>query len=106
MGGAFPTRTRSTLPSDIHEPEIWKEIAYNFAKGLTNIIDIVQPDVIILGGSVSTYFDRFKAPLATYLSSMSTPLTPVPPIIEAARPEKAVLYGCYDLVKMRHGPFH
>lgn len=91
------------LAADIHEPEIWDEIAHNLAKGVTNLIDIVQPDVIILGGSVSAYFDRFKKPLLSYLEAMAGPLTPVPPIIEASRPEEAVLYGCYDLAKIRHG---
>ena len=94
------------LAVDIHEPEIWDAISHNLAKGITNLIDVIQPDVIVLGGSVSAYFDRFKKPLLKELSSMAGPLTPVPPIIEAGRPEEAVLYGCYDLAKMRHGTIH
>ncbi len=91
------------LAADIHEHEVWQAIAHNLAKGLTNLIDIIQPEIIVLGGSVSDYFDRFEAYLIEELRTYAGPLTPVPPIIKAARPDEAVLYGCYDLAKMRYG---
>jgi hypothetical protein len=31
-------------------------------------------------------------------------MLPVPPIIEAQRPEEAVIYGCYELARKTYGP--
>lgn len=85
--------------SEITDPQIWKTIAKNIAVGLIDLIAIIQPEVIILGGGVGTHFDKFKKPLQKELDKYSLPLVPIPPIRQARYPEEAVVYGCYQLAK-------
>lgn len=81
----------------------WSHIARNLSRGIVELIAVIQPDVIIFGGSVGRYFERFQAPLHRYLKQYEMPLVTIPPLREAARPEEAVIYGCYDLAKERYG---
>lgn len=89
---------------DIKDEQAWKTIAHNLALGLVGLIAFMQPDVIVLGGSVGNHLTHYKSYLDKELQKFSTPLTPTPPILEAQRPETAVLYGCYDLARARYGP--
>ena len=91
------------LAKDIKDEKTWRHIAHDIAVGLIDIIAVVQPQVVVLGGSVATYFDRFDDLLNEALQRYEVPLIPIPPIIHAARPEQAVVYGCYDLAKMTYG---
>lgn len=84
---------------DIHDAHTWQIIAQNISVGLLDLSAIIQPDVIILGGSVSDHLDRFEKYLKADMQQYATPLTPVPPIQEAARPHAAVVYGCYHLAQ-------
>lgn len=88
---------------EIEDETTWKVIAHNLGLGLFEHIAIVQPDLVIIGGSVGTYFDRFKDLLATELKKHELPIIPIPPVIQAQRPEEAVLFGCYDLAKQGYG---
>jgi predicted NBD/HSP70 family sugar kinase len=63
----------------------------------------VQPEVIVIGGSVGGHLSRFKDFLEKELKKFETPLIPIPPIRQAQRPDDAVLYGCYDLAKSVYG---
>jgi predicted NBD/HSP70 family sugar kinase len=85
--------------SEITDTKIWETIAHNIAQGLIELIVIIQPEVIILGGGVGTHFDKYKTPLMARLKTMELPITPIPPIKKAVHPEEAVVYGCYDLAK-------
>lgn len=90
-----------TLASKIHDTNIWKEIATNIAIGLIDLIAVVQPNVIIIGGgAVSSHFDKLGPLLKQQLKHQETSLIPIPPIKQAKRPEEAVIYGCYELIKM------
>jgi predicted NBD/HSP70 family sugar kinase len=91
---------------DIKDETTWRHIAHDIAQGLIDLIAVIQPQVIVLGGGVSTYFDRFDEFLLEALKRYETPLVPVPPIVHAARPEDAVVYGCYDLAKSEYGKAH
>ncbi|HSX17023.1 MAG TPA: ROK family protein [Patescibacteria group bacterium] len=88
---------------DITDAATWKQICHNIAIGLIDLIAVVQPDIIVLGGGVGTYYPRYKKYLADALDAYATPLVPIPPIKEAARPEEAVIYGCYDLARSLYG---
>jgi predicted NBD/HSP70 family sugar kinase len=88
---------------DITSETTWRHIAHNIAVGLIDIIAVVQPQIIVLGGSVASYFDRFDSLLKDELHRYEVPLIPIPPIVHAARPEEAVAYGCYDLAKNLYG---
>ena len=45
---------------DIHDQKSWHLVAANIAEGLLDLIPIIQPGVIIIGGGAGSYFDRFS----------------------------------------------
>lgn len=91
---------------DITDDKTWRHISHDIALGLIDLVTVIQPQIIVLGGGVNTYFDRFSNFLIAALKRYETPLVVIPPIVAAKRPEDAVLYGCYDLAKARHGKAH
>lgn len=88
---------------DIVDPNTWKIIAKNISLGLIELIAITEPQIIVIGGSVGVYLDRYLEPLTNYLKELETPLLKTPPIEAAIRPEEAVVYGCYDYAKKIYG---
>lgn len=89
--------------SEITDRATWKIIAHDIAIGLFDLITFIQPDAVVLGGGVSAHLGRFEDLLHAELAHFETPLTPIPPILRAQRPEEAVVYGCYDLAKSAYG---
>lgn len=85
--------------SEINDKKTWKEICHRLALGMNSLIAVIQPDVIIIGGSVGSHLKKYGKILKDELKKYSTPLTPVPPIKQAYRAEEAVIYGCYYLAK-------
>lgn len=77
---------------DITDDQIWHDIAANISVGLIPLIDSIKPDVVVVGGSIGTYFDRYREPL---IDSLKVQLDHVPTVIAAQHPEQAVIYGCY-----------
>lgn len=88
--------------ADINDQATWKIITRDFSLGLMSLIANVQPDVIVIGGSVGTYFNKYGKLLEAELKKYETPLTHIPPLKQAQRPEEAVVYGCYDLAKSKY----
>lgn len=89
--------------AEITDEATWKIISHDLAAGFIQLIAIAQPDVIVLGGSVGTYFHHYEKFLVASLKKYENPMVPIPPIREAARPEEAVIYGCYDLARQTYG---
>ncbi len=84
---------------DITDKDIWQKISQDLAKGFIQLIALLQPEVIVIGGSVGTYFDRYGKQLALEIEKYNIPLVTLPLLREAKRPEEAVIYGCYNLAK-------
>jgi predicted NBD/HSP70 family sugar kinase len=61
---------------DIQDEKDWKTIAHNLSVGLVDLIAVIQPEVIIIGGGVGQYYERFGKFLEQYLKKYETPLTP------------------------------
>lgn len=101
--GSAIVRRYGKKARDITDKTTWKHISRDLAVGLTDLIAVIQPQVIIIGGSVGNYLDRYKEPLTEALKRYEIPLVPIPPIVKAKRPDDAVLYGCYDLAKSVYG---
>lgn len=80
---------------DITSKKDWHQIADRISRGFLAIIPFIQPDVVIIGGSIGTYFDRFQPRLEALLREHLPPHIPCPRFIRAAHPEEAVIYGCY-----------
>jgi glucokinase len=81
----------------------WKYIVRTMAVGLFTNIVIVQPDLVIIGGSIGTYFNRYSTLLEAELERYRLPVVKLPKLVQAQRPEEAVVYGCYDLAKQVYG---
>lgn len=80
---------------DITSKRAWKEIATNISRGLLVLIPTLRPDVIVVGGSIGTYFDEYSEKLESILHDSLPSHIAVPTIVKAAHPEQAVIYGCY-----------
>ncbi len=91
------------MARDIRDQKTWKIIAHDIVRGMIDLIAVIQPNVIIIGGGVGTHLDSFDDLLRKELEKYETPMTPIPPIKRAARPEEAVLYGCHELLKDTYG---
>lgn len=89
--------------ADIHDEADWKHIVRNLVLGFYELIAVYQPELIIIGGSIGTYFDRYSHLLQAELDKRAVPVITIPKITQAQRPEEAVVYGCYDLAKQTYG---
>lgn len=83
------------LAGEITSDETWQQITYRFGLGFLVLIPVIQPTVIVIGGSVGTHFARYQAKLQALLEEKLPPHIPCPELRQAAHPEEAVIYGCY-----------
>lgn len=87
--------TYDKFARDIHDPKIWRQIADKISRGLLTIIPTLSPEIIIFGGSVGTYFDRYGEALIKSTREYLNENLAMPKIEQAIHPEEAVIYGCY-----------
>lgn len=80
---------------DIKSKRTWNKIADRISRGFLAMIPIIQPDIIIIGGSIGTYFSQYEAQLKGILTEKLPPHIPLPKLVQARHPEQAVIYGCY-----------
>jgi predicted NBD/HSP70 family sugar kinase len=85
--------------ADIHDEADWKHIVRNLSLGFFELIAVIQPDLIIIGGSIGTYYDRYGDLLEAELKKREVPVISIPKIVQAQRPEEAVVFGCYEIAK-------
>jgi predicted NBD/HSP70 family sugar kinase len=80
---------------DIMDKPIWDQIADRISRGFLTIIPLLQPDTIVIGGGIGTYFDRFSEQLQNILREKLPSYIPCPVFVPAENSELAVIYGCY-----------
>lgn len=80
---------------DIDSEHIWSQIADRISRGFLAVIPIIQPDTVIIGGSIGTYFEQYGAQLESILRQKLPSHIPCPVFQAARHPEQAVIYGCY-----------
>lgn len=81
---------------DITDPDIWQDYAKRMARGLMVVVPTFEPDYLIIGGSIGTYFDRYEHFLHQELEArVPKKYLSKTKIIQAKYPEEAVVYGCY-----------
>ena len=90
--------------SEINDPEIWKVISRDLAVGIIDLIAVMEPEVIVIGGGVGAHFEKFGGFLMERLKDYEIPIMKIPPIRQAKRPEEAVIYGCYQMAKAHAKP--
>lgn len=99
-------QTYNQYARDIASAKTWEEIADRISRGFLTIIPMVQPDIVIIGGSIGTYFERYGATLQKLLETALPAHIVRPRFLQAAHPEQAVIYGCYyyalDYLSTRH----
>ena len=97
--GKAITRRYGKRASEITDKATWEAISKDLAVGVIDLLAVTQPDVVVVGGSVGHYLERFHDPLVAALQHYATPMIPIPPIVKAQRPDEAVIFGCYDLAR-------
>lgn len=80
---------------EITSKRTWNQVADRISRGFLAIIPILQPDVVIIGGSIGTYFDKFGDRLVGLLTEKLPAIAPCPVFKKARYSELAVIYGCY-----------
>lgn len=95
----FGVLARDIPPDSPH----WTPISKNLAVGIFNILSLVQPDAVIIGGGVGSHLDLYHDKLVSDLNAMGNDLVPIPPVIKAQNAENAVLYGAIELARQHHG---
>ncbi len=94
--------TYGKMASEIHDQATWKKISRNLAPGLLELVAVLEPEVIVIGGGAGHYLDRFHDILVAELTKFETPMLQIPPVVAAKRPDEAVIYGCYDYAKQHY----
>ena len=87
--------TYGMFGKDITSKKTWTQIADRISRGFLALIPILKPDVIIIGGSMGTHFEKYRIPLEELLDEHLPFVARRPAIVAAKRPEEAVIYGCY-----------
>lgn len=82
---------------DVIDPNIWEAFARDLAAGIFNMITLITPDVVVLGGGMSVHYDAFRKPLAKFIEQLNPGMYPTPPIKKAKHVEEAVSLGCFLL---------
>jgi glucokinase len=79
---------------DIQDEHIWELIADKISRGFLSIIPLLQPNAIVIGGSIGTYFSQYEKNLKAILQENIKQSITLPFITQAKHPEEAVIYGC------------
>jgi predicted NBD/HSP70 family sugar kinase len=83
------------LAADMHDPAEWREVVERLALGFQTMIPLLQPQIIIVGGSVGAYFEQYGHLLSEVLRQRIPRYIDMPRIVQAKHPQEAVVYGCY-----------
>ncbi len=97
--GQAITQTFGKYAKDITDENTWINIANNITEGILILLPIIRPDIIIIGGSIGTYFKQYGKYINQTIQNLKDPLIPKPTVQSAQKPEEAVIYGCYQLIK-------
>lgn len=85
--------------AQLDNPFAWKAYAKDVARGLDALLAVLQPDAVVIGGSVGAHLEKFAEPLNNELKKNADKMVAIPPIIKAVKAEEAVIYGCYEYIK-------
>lgn len=97
--GKAIARIYNKLADEITDKRIWYDIADKISRGLLVITPLIQPEKIIIGGSIGCQFDKFSKPLNQLLEEKLPNNIGLPILAQASEPENAVLLGCYENAK-------
>ena len=81
--------------SEVDDPEKWQDYAERAAVGFYAMIPLIEPDRIIIGGSMGTHFHKYGHFLLDALNRVIPGHMKRTTVSPAKHPEEAVIYGCY-----------
>lgn len=81
--------------SEIDDPAIWNDYAERAAVGFQLLIPLLEPDYVVVGGSMGTHFAKYADRLQVLLDERIAKHMPAVRIVQANNPEEAVIDGCY-----------
>ena len=94
MSGSAVKRRYGKYGYQIKDKSTWDEIARGLAVGINNLIVIIQPDIVVIGGGLGVHFGHFQAKLRETLEKSGTSQFPLPVLAQAHFLEDGVIYGC------------
>jgi glucokinase len=80
---------------DITDGRTWYQIANRISRGFLAMIPVIQPEVVVIGGSIGKFFSHYGPRLEAILQEKLPSHIPCPRFIEATHPDQAVIYGGY-----------
>lgn len=90
------------MASEITDERDWYLVARNLAIGLIDLIVLLGPDCIVIGGGVGAHLEKFHEKLYSELELyQSKMVVKIPAITKSKHPEEAVIYGGYLLAKQQ-----
>lgn len=92
-GSAFLERY-GHLGKDVNDPEIWQEYGRLLGTGLYNMMTLIEPDVIVIGGSMGAFFKHYQKALKEQIATLNKFSIPNAPVKAAKFPDTAVIRGC------------
>lgn len=84
---------------EITDDGIWQEYAGDVMLGLATQIATLQPDTIIIGGSMGRHFHKFGHHLERLVKEDVWESYNNIRLLAARHPEEAVIFGCYNYAK-------
>lgn len=99
--GSAIYETYGKYAHDIKDIDTWEAIADKISRGLLALIPLLQPEVVVIGGSIGIYFSQYEKVLKKRLKESFSLSVAVPKIIQAQHPNEAVLYGCHIYAKQQ-----
>lgn len=85
--------------ADDVDPKHWKEWSEDLSIGLVDLIAIIQPDIVVIGGSMGNHIHKYHDFLHEAIQSKRGVTVEMPMIIGAKHPDEAVINGCYIVCK-------
>jgi glucokinase len=85
------------MASEITDEADWYLVSRNVAIGLIDLIVLLSPDCIVIGGGVGAHLEKFQEKLFNELEIYHSKMVKIPQIIKSNHPEEAVIFGGYLL---------
>lgn len=80
---------------EVEDADKWQDYAERVSVGLLGLIPLLEPDTLIIGGSMGTHYKKYASFLDQILQEKIPKHMKNVKISQAKHPEEAVVYGCY-----------
>lgn len=95
-GNSFQLQN-GTIGKETSSESAWKEYAEALSIGFYNLIRVINPDIIVVGGGMGSNLDKFKTFLNEEIRKLAQDTSAsIPDIVLAVEPENSSLLGCYE----------